>query len=57
LFFTGVGKSMLFHLVPFPDIFPDYISTGTFDPGLSKDGLIFGDSLLKATKDFTFSDF
>jgi len=57
LLFTGVGKSMLFHLVPFSTIFPDPISTGTFDKGLLVDCLIFGDSILEAAKDFTLANF
>jgi hypothetical protein len=57
LLLTGVGKSMLFHFVPLPDIFPDHISAGAFDRVLVMHGLIFGDSILKTSKDFTLTDF
>jgi hypothetical protein len=47
----------LLHLVPFPAIFPDNISAGTFDPGLVVDSLVFGDAFFEASKDFTLTDF
>jgi len=57
LFFAGVGKGVLFHLVPLPTVFPDNISAGAFNPDLGVDRLIFGDSIFKTSLDFTLPNF